>query len=107
MFDGLKTGSQLAYKIIRVSDGQLLDDQTSESVLADLMQAGSIKPNADNFIEDTDTIIQRQQQCNRVVEEAFENFDIENNNRCNIQEKSARAFAERKQRELRARLERF
>jgi len=46
-----------------------------------------------------------------VLEDAFgkalEDFYEENDSRCNIQEKSARAFAERKQRTLTARLEKF
>ena len=110
-FEGLKTESQIVYKVARVSDGELLSDHLSEAVVAKLMQQGKLKPNAVNFIEDRDTIVHRQQLCNAAVEEAFgkafEEFDIENDARCNIQEKSARAFAERKQRELTARLERF
>lgn len=110
-FQGIKTESQIAYKIICASDGQFLSDQDSEAILATLMQRGQLKPNAHNFIEDIDLIIERQQQCNDYIEEAFgkafEDFDIDNDNRCNIQEKSARAFAERKQQELETRLERF
>lgn len=110
-FQGIRTESQIAYKVIRVSDEKFLTDQDSEAVLASLMQQGQRKPNAANFIDDIDLIIQRQQQCNTYIEDAFsdavDNFDIDNDNRCNIQEKSARAFAERKQKELEARLEKF
>jgi superfamily II DNA or RNA helicase len=110
-FKGLKIESQIAYKVIRVSDGQFLSDQDSEAVLATLMQRGQLKPNAHNFLEDIEAIIERQQQCNEYIEDAFgqalEDFDIDNDNRCNVQEKSARAFAERKQQELEARLARF
>ena len=110
-FRGLKTESQITYKMIRVSDGQFLSDQDSETILAKLMQRGQLKPNAHNFIENIDIIIERQQQCNNYIENAFdkalEDFDIDNDNRCNVQEKSARAFAERKQQELEVRLEKF
>ena len=110
-FIGLKTESQITYKVMRVSDGQFISDQHSEAILATLMQRGQLKPNAHNFIKDIDTIIERQKKCNEYIEDVFgralEDFDIDNDNRCNIQEKSARAFAERKQRELEARLERF
>ena len=110
-FTGLKTESQIAYKVIRVNDGQFLSNQASEAILVDLMRQGQLKPNAHNFIQDMNTIIDRQQHCNDYIENAseiaFEDFLIDNDNRCNTQEKSARAFAERKQRDLEARLERF
>ncbi|MEL7067425.1 MAG: SNF2-related protein [Cyanobacteria bacterium J06581_3] len=110
-FEGLKTESQIAYKLIHTGNGQLLDDQTSEAVLANLMQHGKVKLNADNFIADVDNLLQHQRVCSQTIEVAFEEavaeFDIENDNRCNVQEKSARAFAERKQKELNARIERF
>ena len=110
-FAGLRTESQIAYRLINVEDNQLLDSHTSESVLAALMQTGQIKPNASSFIEDIDNVIKAQAQCKEDLEDSFgkalEDFYEENDSRCDIQEKSARAFAERKQRELTARLERF
>ena len=111
IFEGLRTESQIAYKIISVDNHTLLDDQTSEAVLAKLMQEGASKLNADNFIEDMTIVIRSQNQCKDVLEEAFglalEDFYKENDSRCDVQEKSARAFAERKQKELTARLENF
>ena len=110
-FKGLKTESQIAYKMMGSSDGQFLSDHDSEAILADLMRSGQLKPNAHNFIEDIDLIIKQQQNCNDYIEQAsesaFEDFLIDNDSRCNTQEQSARAFAERKQRELEARLDRF
>ena len=111
IFEGLRTESQIAYKISHVDNHTLLDDQTSEAVLAKLMQEGASKPNADNFIEDITVVIHSQNQCKDVLEEAFglalEDFYKENDSRCDVQEKSARAFAERKQKELTTRLENF
>ena len=110
-FEGLRTESQIAYKISNADNGTPLDDQTSEAVLAKLMQDGAPKLNAGNFIKDIATVIQYQNQCKEILEEAFgialEDFYKENDSRCDIQEKSARAFAERKQKELTARLEKF
>lgn len=110
-FSGVKTESQIAYKIVRICDGELVSDQDSEAILAKLMQQGSLKPNAQNFVEDMDRVIERQQQCNEYIEESFskalEDFLIDNENRCNVQEKSATAFAQRKQAELNSRIERF
>ncbi|PZO09342.1 MAG: DNA/RNA helicase, superfamily II, SNF2 family protein [Leptolyngbya foveolarum] len=110
-FSGLKTESQIAYKIIRIRDGEWVSDQASEAVLAKLMQRGNLKPNAQNFVTDMNQTIVRQQQCNEYIEEtsgkAFDDFFIDNENRCNVQERSATAFAERKQEELTARIERF
>ncbi|MGB7086287.1 MAG: SNF2-related protein [Phormidesmis sp.] len=110
-FEGLRTESQIAYKIINVDNDILIDDQTSETVLAKLIQQGAAKLNADSFIEDITAVIHSQNQCRDALEEAFgqalESFYEENDSRCDVQEKSARAFAERKQKELTARLERF
>ncbi|MDV3353364.1 SNF2-related protein [Leptothoe sp. LEGE 181152] len=110
-FSGIKTESQIAYKIIRIDDGHVLSDQDSEAILSTLMKQGQIKPNAQNFIEDIDDVLAHLSTCNEHIDQAFnqalEDFYIDNENRCNIQEKSARAFAERKQRELESRLERF
>jgi len=38
---------------------------------------------------------------------ALEEFEVENQNRCDVQERSARSFAERKQRELQERIQKF
>ncbi|MEM9213466.1 MAG: SNF2-related protein [Cyanobacteria bacterium P01_F01_bin.150] len=110
-FQGLKTESQLAYKIINVNDKQFLSDQQSESVLATLMKYGRLKPNAHNFVGNSDRLIERQKQCDAYLEDtygqAIDDFYIDNDNRCNTQENSARAFAARRQKELSTRLERF
>ncbi len=110
-FAGLRTESQLAYRLINVDTSELLSAPASESVLAMLMQTGKIKPNAISFIEDIDSVAKAQTHCKEELEEAFgkalEEFYKENDSRCDIQEKSARAFAARKQRELTTRLEKF
>ncbi|TVP68694.1 MAG: DNA/RNA helicase, superfamily II, SNF2 family protein, partial [Leptolyngbya sp. LCM1.Bin17] len=110
-FSGLKTESQIAYKVARCSDGDVLSDQVSESVLAAIMQQGHPKSNAQSFVNDIDQVLDLHQQCEDALEESFgkalEEFEIENQNRCDIQERSARSFAERKQSELKERLQRF
>ena len=110
-FSGIKTESQLAYKVARCSDGNLLSDQVSESVLITLMQHGKPKTNAQNFIEDMSRILDLHHACEDALEDAFsealEEFEIDNQTRCDIQERSARSFAERKQQELQDRLQRF
>ncbi|EDX85219.1 Helicase conserved C-terminal domain protein [Synechococcus sp. PCC 7335] len=110
-FTGLRTESQIAYKLINVGNNQLLDAQVSESVLSTLVRVGQIKPNASSFIQDINSVIEAQARCREDLEDSFgkalEDFYEENDSRCDIQEKSARAFAERKQHELAARIERF
>ncbi|MGD1952528.1 MAG: hypothetical protein ACFB14_23225 [Leptolyngbyaceae cyanobacterium] len=110
-FSGIKTESQIAYKMIRIDDSHVLSDQDSEAILSTLMKQGQTKPNVQNFIEDIDGVLAHLSTCNEYIDKAFdqalEDFYIDNENRCNIQEKSARAFAERKQSELESRLERF
>ncbi|QQE67683.1 hypothetical protein GFS31_43960 (plasmid) [Leptolyngbya sp. BL0902] len=110
-FSGIKTESQLAYKVARCSDGELLADQVSESVLTILMQHGKPKANAQNFIGDMGRILDLHRACEEALEDAFgealEEFEIDNQTRCDVQERSARAFAERKQQELQDRLQWF
>lgn len=110
-FTGIKTESQIAYKVARCSDGDLLSDPVSESVLTTLMQHGKPKANAQNFIDDMDCILELHHACEEALEDAFgealEEFEIDNQTRCNVQERSARAFTERKQQELQDRLQRF
>lgn len=110
-FSGIKTESQIVYKIIYINDGHVLSDQDSEYILSTLMKQGQTKPNAQNFIDDIESVITNLAACDDYLDSAFnralEDFYIDNENRCNIQEKSARSFAERKQHELEARLARF
>jgi superfamily II DNA or RNA helicase len=110
-FSGLKTESQIAYKVARFNDGDLLSDQTSEALLTVIMQQGYPKSNAQNFVDDIDRVQSLHQQCEEALEESFdkavEEFEVENQNRCDVQERSARSFAERKQTELRERIQRF
>jgi len=110
-FTGLKTESQIAYKVARCSDGDLLSDQVSEAVLTAITQQGHPKSNAQNFIDDIELVLDLHQQCEDTLEESFgtalEEFEVENQNRCDVQERSARAFAERKQGELKERIQRF
>ncbi|NET38823.1 MAG: DEAD/DEAH box helicase, partial [Cyanothece sp. SIO1E1] len=110
-FVGLKTESQIAYKIACCYDGELLPDHLSEAVLANVMQQGQSKPNAANLIDDIDYIVELQQQCDDFLDESFvaawTESDIENKNHCDVQERSARDFSERKQQELSDRIQRF
>jgi biotin-(acetyl-CoA carboxylase) ligase len=75
------------------------------------MQQGYPKSNAQNFVDDIDRVQSLHQQCEEALEESFdkavEEFEVENQNRCDVQERSARSFAERKQTELRERIQRF
>jgi len=110
-FTGIKTESQIAYKVARCSDGDLLSNQVSESVLTALIKHGKPKVNAQNFIEDMDYMLELHRACEEALEDAFgealEEFEIDNQTRCDVQERSARSFAERKQQELQDRLQRF
>ncbi|WP_017326419.1 SNF2-related protein [Synechococcus sp. PCC 7336] len=110
-FIGLKTENKIGYQVACYSNSKLLSDRVSEFVLAKAMQQGGDKPNAHNFIDDLDRLLDLHQKCEDFLEDSFgkalEEFEIENENHCNIQERSARAFAERKQRELEDRIQRF
>ena len=110
-FTGIKTESQIAYQVARYSDGDLLSESVSEAVLTTIMQQSQPKANVQSFIDDIDQILKLHQACEAALDESFNDalaeFDIENENRCDIQSRSAQSFAERKQSELQERLRRF
>jgi hypothetical protein len=64
-----------------------------------------------NLLEDTDRVLALYDRCKNVLEEAFdqasEEFNIENDNRCSVQERSAENYAKRRQRQLEDRIQQF
>lgn len=109
-FVGQRTENRLAYKSIRLADWQILSDEEAESLIDKTLLKGSHKPNAINLVN-LEQVLSLYDQCEELLQNAFfeasEAFEAENTDRCNVQERSARAYADRKRRELEERIERF
>jgi hypothetical protein len=110
-FTGLRTENKIAYKVARCADGQMLSDELSETLVTKTALEGKPKPNAINLIGDLDRVLVVYSECDEYLEEAFnlaaEKFEIENMNRCDVQQRSAEDYANRRRQELQERIQRF
>lgn len=107
---GLRRESRICYKVVRVEERAVLSDEESEQLVSYIAQEGQEFPNARNLLE-IDEICAQARRCEALLLEAYDrvlaDFSAENENRCTVQEKSARQHHERRLRELMERLERF
>lgn len=107
---GLRRESRITYKVIRVDDGAVLSDEESEAFVAWLARRGSDFPNARNRL-DMQPVCDQAARCEDLLLDAYDHalsdFSAENENRCTVQEKSARQHHDRRLSELMERLERF
>jgi len=110
-FTGLRTENQIAYKGARCVDRQMLSNEQSETLVALAALQGKPKPNAINLINDMNEVLAVYRNCDEYLEEAFdlaaEEFEIENRNRCDVQQRSAEDYANRRRQELQERIQRF
>ena len=110
-FTGLRTENQIACKIARCADGTILSDELSETLINWTARQGKPKPNAINLISDMEQVLEVYSDCDWYLEEAFnraaEDFEVENKTRCDVQQRSAEDYANRRQSELKERIERF
>jgi hypothetical protein len=110
-FNGLRSENRLSYKVARCEDGVLFSNERSEQLIHDAVRYGQTKVNAVNLIPDLEQVLVVFQICDQALEEEFgqaaEEFELENDNRCQVQQKSAENHAHRRQQELQERLERF
>lgn len=110
-FKGLRTECRMTFKLASIEESRLIEDDISEDVITKAVRVGESIPNAANRLGDKERIIALAKQCNGYLTVQFDNylnaFEAENNSRCDIQEQSARKFAQRKTDELKARIQRF
>lgn len=109
-FVGLRRESTIAFKAVSIHGGRLVGDEASERLVVAAAQADEEFPNAANRLDLVRVGIAARQTlavlidaCDRELDE----FKIENEQRCNIHEESARQFHDRRVSELRHRIERF
>ena len=110
-FVGLKTESQIAYRIGCCNGVDILPARISEQAVMKAIQFGTSQPNAMNLVEDLDRVLLQVRACEEAIDTAFddkvEEFEIENEGRCEVQRRSASALAERKRKDLEGRIERI
>lgn len=108
-FVGLKTESQIAYRIACCHDGEILPARLSEQTVMTAIHAGTSQPNAINLIGNPEQILSHIRGCEQAIDAAFdkqvEEFEVENEGRCEVQRRSAGALAERKRTDLEDRIE--
>ncbi|NJR48640.1 MAG: DEAD/DEAH box helicase family protein [Leptolyngbyaceae cyanobacterium CSU_1_3] len=111
LFKGLRSESRLAYKAAQYSDGKLLSADQSERLVYGAARWGKAKPNASNLIEDLDQVLALYSDCDDALEAAFDQasaeFDAENYHHCDVQQRSAQSYADRRRHQLEERIQAF
>jgi hypothetical protein len=111
LFKGLRSESRLAYKVAHYSDGKLLSDDQSERFVYRVARWGKAKLNAANLLEDLDRVLALYSDCDDALEAAFDQasaeFAAENDNHCNVQQRSAESYAARRSQQLEERIQAF
>jgi SNF2 family DNA or RNA helicase len=111
LFKGWRSESRLAYKVVQYSDGKLLSDEQSECFVYRASRWGKIKLNAANLLGDLDKVMALYSNCNDALEKAFDQasteFDAENYNHCDVQQRSAESYADRRRCQLEERIQIF
>jgi len=111
LFEGLRSESRLAYKVAHYSGGKLLSDDQSERFVYRAARWGKAKLNAANLVEDLDRVLALYSDCDDALEAAFDQasaeFAAENDNHCNVQQRSAESYAARRSQQLEERIQAF
>ncbi|MCY7276724.1 MAG: DNA/RNA helicase, superfamily II, SNF2 family protein, partial [Phormidesmis sp. CAN_BIN44] len=111
LFKGLRSESRLTYKVAQYSDGKLLSDEQSERLVYRAARWGKVKLNAANLLDDRDQVLALYSDCDDALEAAFDQasteFTAENDNRCNVQERSAESDTDRRRQQLEDRIQTF
>ena len=111
LFEGLRSESRLAYKVAHYSGGELLSDDQSERLVYRAARWGKAKLNAANLLEDLDRVLALYRDCDQALEAAFDQasaeFTAENDHHCNVQQRSAKSYADRRSQQLKERIQAF
>lgn len=108
-FQGLRTESQIAFRLVSYDNGSIYSSKASELVVTRAAQRGYSQPNVVNHIEDLAQLEDYFQTCEMILDTDFDEhvdeFELENQMRCDIQMQSAEAFACRKSENLKERID--
>ncbi len=101
----------MVFRAARVGDDEPLDEIHSEALINRATHEGVSWPNAKNLIDDFEAYLEAVSKCEEAIFEEFgrsaDDFEADNENRCNVQEESARRFAERRIGNFEQRIENF
>ncbi|MGI0479458.1 SNF2-related protein [Geminocystis sp. CENA526] len=107
--EGLRKEILLAYKVMSL-EGIFLSDDDAEYLINKTATYGRAKYNISNVIN-LEKIIEIYEQCEEELQIDFANreeeFQAENEDRCNVQQRSAKSYAERKQIFFEKRIEQY
>ena len=109
-FTGVRARRVLGFRVAALERDYVLDAESSEKLVVTASRYGSKVPNVRYAVGDFDVMtgIDRcEEALNREYAELAEDFEAENEQRCNAQEASARRFSERRTYDLEERLRRF
>lgn len=108
--EGLRKENRLSYQVINLETGEFLSDDLAESLVNKTALSGKDKSNANNLIN-WQKVLNAYEQCDEELQlkffEVTEAFNAENDDRCNVQERSVKAYARRKTLEHEQRIEKF
>ncbi len=110
-FRGMRSDIRIVYQAASVKDGHLLSIDVSEGLVGTAALEGNSQPNAMNRVNDFGRVLKNVEHCEEELSRQFNeymlNFEAENSSRCDLQEQSARKYFERRQKELRERIQKF
>ena len=110
-FKGLRNDTRLVYQSIHADTGRSLSINDSEELVSYALQHGGNFSNAKNLLIKTVNYPMLLKNCGEMLAESFsqqcEDFELENNARCEQQRTSAEKFATRKLSQLNERIERY
>ncbi|QXE87398.1 DEAD/DEAH box helicase family protein [Geomonas nitrogeniifigens] len=106
-FSGMRTHRRLVHKVCDVNTGKILSDSSSEAIVLSASRQGRQLFNARNLLDmikisDAADLVE-QEILERFVQES-EEFDADNTNKCDVQERSARAHYDRRTSSIRGTL---
>lgn len=98
--EGIKRESELSYQLIRCCDRTPLSSKVSEQTILSAIHHGTTQYNAGNAIENIEQVEESIAQCQKILDTDFfdrrlNEFEADNERRCDIQAQSAIASAER------------
>jgi hypothetical protein len=100
----------MVYKAARLREGEMLSDEESERFVSTAIASGIEYPNANNRL-DMAAVVNLAKRCDTFLSEAYEyaseDFRVENENRCDVQQRSATDYCKRRAKDLEQRIERF
>ena len=111
-FKGIRTENRIVSQIFHLEgDHEPPSHEISEEVILLASRKGAEVPNPVHRLPDRGVLLSRVKDCFDCIASSFDvyasDFEAENAHRCNIQEQSARAFAERRRTDLTDRIRRF